>query len=100
MADEQLLELVRRVGKLSRIELSDADVATFAPQLGNVLVYFDKLKELDTEKVQPMAHALDIANVLADDVPGQSLTPEQALANAPRRDGDFFMVPKVIGESS
>jgi aspartyl-tRNA(Asn)/glutamyl-tRNA(Gln) amidotransferase subunit C len=100
MADEQLLGLVRRVGKLSRIELSDADVATFASQLGNVLVYFDKLKELDTENVQPMAHALDIANVFGDDVPGQSLTPEQALANAPRRDGDFFMVPKVIGESS
>jgi aspartyl-tRNA(Asn)/glutamyl-tRNA(Gln) amidotransferase subunit C len=100
MADEQLLELVRRVGKLSRIELSDADVATFASQLGNVLVHFDKLKELDTLDVQPMAHALDIANVFADDVPHQSLTPEQALANAPRRDGDFFMVPKVIGESS
>ena len=99
MADEQLLQLVRHVGKLGRIELSELDVATFALQLGSILVYFDKLKELDTTNVEPMVHAMEIANVLAQDTPGLSLSPEEALANAPQRDGDFFMVPKVIGES-
>jgi aspartyl-tRNA(Asn)/glutamyl-tRNA(Gln) amidotransferase subunit C len=42
---------------------------------------------------------VELSNVLADDIPRPSLTPEQALANAPQRDGDFFMVPKVIEES-
>lgn len=91
--------LVRHIAKLSRIELSDEQVQTFSPQLANILVYFDKLRELETENVEPLVHAIDLANVLADDVPHVSLTPEQALANAPDRDGDFFKVPKVIGES-
>ena len=94
------LELVRHIGKLSRIEISDAEAATFATQLGDILSYFDKLQELNTDRVEPMAHAVELTNVLAADVPGESLTPEQALANAPQRDGDFFKVPKVIGESS
>jgi aspartyl-tRNA(Asn)/glutamyl-tRNA(Gln) amidotransferase subunit C len=46
-----------------------------------------------------MAHAVEIHNVLADDTPRPGLTPDQALANAPARDGDQFMVPKVLGDS-
>jgi aspartyl-tRNA(Asn)/glutamyl-tRNA(Gln) amidotransferase subunit C len=61
--------------------------------------YFGKLNELDTDGVEPMAHAVGTHNVLADDVPADSLSPDQALANAPARDGDFFKVPKVIGDS-
>ena len=90
---------VRRIGVLSRIELSDQQVQTFARQLGRIVEYFDKLNELDTDNVEPMAHALETHNVLADDVPRESLTPDQALANAPARDGDFFRVPKVLGDS-
>ena len=91
--------LVRHIGKLSRIELTDEQVSTFGRQLSAILEYFDKLSELDTDGVEPMAHAVELRNVLADDAPGESLTPEAALANAPKRDGDFFMVPKVIGDS-
>ena len=92
-------ELVRHIGKLSRIELSQQQVDTFTGQLASILSYFDKLAELNTDNIEPMAHAVELRNVLADDVPRQSLTAEQALANAPQRDGDFFKVPKVIGES-
>jgi aspartyl-tRNA(Asn)/glutamyl-tRNA(Gln) amidotransferase subunit C len=92
-------KLVRHIGKLSRIELGDDQVAAFGRQLGSILEYFDKLAELDTEGVEPMPHAVELRNVLAEDLPGESLTAEAALANAPRRDGDFFMVPKVIGDS-
>jgi len=93
------LETVRHIGRLSRIELTEDQARTFARQLGGILGYFDKLQELDTAGVEPMAHAVELHNVLAEDVPGESLTPEQALANAPQRDGDFFKVPKVIGDS-
>ena len=92
-------DTVRHIGVLSRIELSDEQVALLSEQLGSILGYFDKLGELDTDSVEPLAHAADVSNVLADDVVGASLSPDQALANAPARDGDFFKVPKVIGDS-
>jgi len=93
------IDLVRHIGVLSRIELTDEQVEKFAVQLGAIVEYFDKLNELDTESVEPMAHAVEVHNVLADDAPGTSLSPAEALANAPQRDGDFFKVPKVIGDS-
>ena len=92
-------QLVRHIGKLSRIELSEEQVQKLSRQLASTLEYFDKLQELDTSAVEPMAHAVDVSNVLAGDVPRASLTPDQALANAPQRDGDFFKVPKVIEDS-
>ena len=93
-------KLVRHVGLLSRIELTDEQVAKFGRQMADIVAYMDKLQELDTDGVEPMAHALPIQNVFAADEPGAaSLTPAQALANAPARDGDFYKVPKVIGDS-
>jgi len=92
-------KVVRHVAKLSRIALTDEQVATFAAQLGEILRYVDKLNELDTDAVEPMAHAMDFHNVLGADALGEGLTPAEALANAPRRDGDLFRVPKVIGDS-
>jgi len=92
-------KLVRHIAKLSRIELTDEQVETFATQLGAILGHFDKLQELDTQNVEPMAHAVEIRNVFGEDRPQPSLAPADALANAPQRDGDFFKVPKVIGDS-
>jgi aspartyl-tRNA(Asn)/glutamyl-tRNA(Gln) amidotransferase subunit C len=91
--------LVRHIGRLSRIELSDEEVAAFSGQLAAILEYFGKLKELDTEGVEPLVHAVELRNVLGADEPAAGLSTEAALANAPDRDGDFFKVPKVIGES-
>ena len=92
-------ELVRHIGRLGRIELSDEQVNTLERQLGDIVMYVDKLQELDTEGVEAMVYAVDVRNVLVDDVPGPSLSADEALANAPQRDGDFFMVPKVLGDS-
>ena len=94
------LEQVRHIGKLSRIELTDGQVDMFSRQLGSILTYFDKLQQLDTEDVDPMVHAVEVHNILAEDAPHASLTPDAALANAPQRDGDLFRVPKVLGEGS
>ena len=93
-------DLVRHIGVLSRIELSDEQVGVLSGQLGSILGYFDKLQELNTEDVEPLVHAVEVFNVLADDAPGPSLRPERALANAPAHDGEFFKVPKVIREGS
>lgn len=99
MSKEIDAALVRHIGVLSRIELSDDEVRDFGDQLAHILAYVDKLQELDTEAVEPMAHAVEIHNVLAADEVRPSLSPDAALANAPARHGDFFKVPKVIGDS-
>lgn len=93
------IDRVRQIGVLSRIELTDAQARELAGQLGAIVEYFGKLNQLDTDGVEPMVHAVEAHNVLADDTPGESLSPAEALANAPARDGDFFKVPKVLGES-
>ena len=93
------IDQVRHIGVLSRIELSDDQAGELAGQLGAIVEYFGKLNELDTDGVDPMAHAAGAHNILADDTPAVSLSPDEALANAPARDGDFFKVPKVIGDS-
>jgi aspartyl-tRNA(Asn)/glutamyl-tRNA(Gln) amidotransferase subunit C len=90
-------ELVRHIGKLSRIALSDDQVATFGRDIGAMVEYFDKLQQLDTDAVEPMAHAVELTNVLADDSPAESLATAQALANSPQHDENFFKVPKVLG---
>ena len=67
-------------------------------QMGEILGYFDLLSELDTTQVEPMAHALDVSNAFRNDVARASLDWEEALANAPRRDEECYLVPPVLGE--
>jgi aspartyl-tRNA(Asn)/glutamyl-tRNA(Gln) amidotransferase subunit C len=92
--------LVKKVAKLARLELTDAEVVEFTGQLSAILDYMAKLNELDTTDVQPLAHCLPISNVLREDHVKCSLGTEAALANAPQRDGDFFKVPKILDDSS
>jgi len=89
---------VRQVAKLSRLHLGDAEVTHFTEQLAKVLGYVAKINEVDVEGVEPMAHPLDLTNVLRDDVEQPGLSTDVALANAPQRDESFFAVPKVLGE--
>jgi aspartyl-tRNA(Asn)/glutamyl-tRNA(Gln) amidotransferase subunit C len=91
---------VLKVGRLGRIHLSDDEVERIASQLSSILEYVDKLRELDTRGVEPQTHALPLKNVLRPDEPRPGLTAEQALANAPQSDGDFFRVPRVLDEEA
>ena len=91
---------VRHVAKLSRLALSDDEIATFTRQLEQVMQHIDKLKSVDVEDVEPMVHAHEQTNVLRDDMEQPGLAVEQALYNAPQRDDPFFKVPKVLGEGS
>jgi aspartyl-tRNA(Asn)/glutamyl-tRNA(Gln) amidotransferase subunit C len=91
---------VRKVAKLSRLELTEAEVEEFTGQLSAILDYVEKINELDTTNVEPMAHCLPISNVFRRDCVRESLGTEKALANAPQRDGKFFKVPKILDDSS
>ena len=91
---------VRKVAKLSRLELTEAEVEEFTGQLSAILDYMEKMNELDTDNVEPLAHCLPISNVFRDDCVKESLGTEKTLGNAPQRDGEFFKVPKILDDSS
>jgi len=91
---------VRKVAKLARLDLTDAEITEFTGQLSAILEYVEKLNELDTADVQPLAHCLPISNCFRDDVVKESLGTEKTLANAPQRDDEFFKVPKILDDSS
>ena len=84
---------VLHVAKLARLELSDAELDRFAEQLSAILDAVGKVAELDLSEVEPTAHPLELANAWAEDEPRPCLAVEEALANAPDREGDFFRVP-------
>lgn len=89
---------VQKVSLLARLLLSEDELEAMTAQLGRVLDYVQQLEELDTEGVEPMAHAIDLANVFADDVIEPSLPRDAALAGAPKRDDECFRVPAVLGD--
>lgn len=91
---------VRRIARLARLALSDAEVREFQPQLAEFLEYVRILESIDTTGVEPLYHPLPIQDVLRDDVPRDGLSSEAALANAPVRAGDFFRVPAVLDGGS
>ncbi|MDD3905344.1 MAG: Asp-tRNA(Asn)/Glu-tRNA(Gln) amidotransferase subunit GatC [Candidatus Omnitrophica bacterium] len=90
-------KVVKHVAHLGRLELDDKELELYSGQLASILTYISKLNEIDTKDVVPTSHALaTLKNVFRKDVLRQSLTPDEALANAPSRDDDFFKVPQII----
>ena len=86
---EQLLH----VAHLARLELGDDEAERLGAQLNDILGAVSKVAELDLSDVPPTSHPLDVVNVWAADEPRASLPVEEALANAPERDGAYFKVP-------
>jgi len=89
---------VEKVSLLARLQLTPAELDMLTAQLGHIVGYVELLSELNTDDVEPMAHSLEITNVFADDTLRPSLSREQALANAPHHDREFYLVPAVLGE--
>ncbi|HEY6837160.1 MAG TPA: Asp-tRNA(Asn)/Glu-tRNA(Gln) amidotransferase subunit GatC [Geobacteraceae bacterium] len=89
-------EEVEHVAKLARLELSEEEMTTFTGQMDAILAYVDTLKELDTDGVVATAHAVPVENAFREDLVTPSIGTDNALANAPARVADFFLVPKVI----
>jgi len=83
---------------LGRLLLSEDELDKMTDQLDRILGYMDLLSEVDTEQVEPMAHALDTSDVFRADEARASLPRNQALANAPNRDDQCYLVPAVLGE--
>ncbi len=87
---------VAKVALLARLRLSADELDRMTVQLGSILGYVERLAEVDTTGVEPMAHAVERTNVFRDDVETPMLPREAALANAPKTDGHYFLVPQMI----
>lgn len=89
-------EDVLHIALLARLGLTEAEVERLSEQLSDILENFEILKQVDTSGIPPTAHSIALQNVMRDDEVATSLPPSEILANAPRRDEDFFRVKAVL----
>ena len=87
---------VRRIAKLARIHVEDADVARLQGELNGILGWIEQLQEVDVEGVQPLTGAAQMAPRLREDAVTDGGIADAVLSNAPDRAGDFYAVPKVV----
>jgi aspartyl-tRNA(Asn)/glutamyl-tRNA(Gln) amidotransferase subunit C len=90
---------LEHIAWLSRLELSEEDRERYAPKLNSVLDYFGELDKVDTDGVEPTYHVLALSNVFRDDEinsPTKSLSQEEALSNAPKKQDGFFKAPRMM----
>lgn len=88
--------LIDKLSRLAMLQFSEDERASIKADLQKMIGFVDKLKELDTAGVEPLLHMSSNVNVLREDIPGNMLTREAALENAPQHNGVYFMVPRVI----
>ena len=88
---------VEHVAHLARLGLTEEELARLQGQLNHILDQYAVLTALDTEHIPPTAQTIELANILRDDIVTPSLTVDEALANAPERSGDHFVVPAILG---
>lgn len=87
---------IGHLATLARLNLKPDECAKFQEQIEEILAYVDKLSQLNVDGVEPMATALPVINVFRDDTPHETLTRDEALRNAPDKEGAFFKVPRII----
>lgn len=89
-------EEVKRVATLARLQLSQKEEELLTEQLDKILEYMAKLDRLEADKVEPLAHAVDIVNAFREDKITNQPNTKDLLANTPAREKNFFKVPKII----
>ena len=89
-------EEVRHLAALARVGMTEDEIETMRDQMSNILENFDVLREVDTDSVEPTGHSVDVTSVMRDDVVAESSPRDEALANVPRREGDFVRVKAVL----
>ena len=87
---------VKYVAELARLELTEEEQATFQPQLEGIVKYVEMINSVDVKDVPPMMHGKEIVNAFREDEVKTSMPSEEALANAPKRVGDEFLLPKIV----
>lgn len=98
MSHEISREEITHIARLAKLRFSEEELGDFSAQFNRIVAYVEKLNEVDTEGVEPMARLQGEAVPLRADEPGLMLEPAEALKNAPKKTEGFFTVPKVIGD--
>ena len=89
-------EDVEHISWLASIKIEDEEKDEFVEQFNSILEYFHQLDEVDTDGVEPTYRVVDLANIFREDVARKSLSQEEALKNAPRRENDYFKSPRIV----
>jgi aspartyl-tRNA(Asn)/glutamyl-tRNA(Gln) amidotransferase subunit C len=89
---------VEHVASLAKLSFTEEEKRKLALELNEILAYMEQLNSLDTERVEPLSHVIELGNVFREDDLRPGLDREEALRNAPARTDKFFRVPKVIGD--
>lgn len=89
-------QTVKKMAHLARLELTEQEEVKMVEDLSKILDWMDQLKELDTTEVAPLTHMSEEVNVFREDLAKNQLSREKGLKNAPKQDGEYFLVPKVI----
>ncbi|WP_144685584.1 Asp-tRNA(Asn)/Glu-tRNA(Gln) amidotransferase subunit GatC [Desulfobotulus alkaliphilus] len=90
-------EEIMHVAGLARLHMDEGDVERMATQLGTILAYVDTLKEVDTEGVAPMSHAVHLVNAMREDTVGEHLGVDIGLSGTEEKEDGHFLVPKIVG---
>jgi aspartyl-tRNA(Asn)/glutamyl-tRNA(Gln) amidotransferase subunit C len=93
------VKMVDELAHLARLEFNDASKQEIINDMNRMLAFVDKLSELKTDDVEPLIYMTNETNVMREDDAIQSITQDEALKNAPRKDSDYFKVPKVIDQN-
>ena len=96
MAQKIDIKTVDEIAHLARLEFNDEAKGEIVNDMNRMLAFVEKLNELDTDNVEPLIYMSEERNVLREDEVKQTLTQKEALQNAPKKDSDYFKVPKVI----
>jgi aspartyl-tRNA(Asn)/glutamyl-tRNA(Gln) amidotransferase subunit C len=99
MAQKIDTKTVEEIAHLARLEFNDASKAEIVDRMNRMLSFVDKLNELNTDHVEPLIYMTEETNILREDEVEKTISQEEALKNAPRRDSDYFKVPKVIDQN-
>ncbi|MGV3629620.1 MAG: Asp-tRNA(Asn)/Glu-tRNA(Gln) amidotransferase subunit GatC [Bacteroidota bacterium] len=93
-------ETVQQIAHLARLKFEGDEVRSIQQDLSNMIDFMDKLAEVDTSNVEPLVFMSEEINVLRDDVAEETITVAEALKNAPKKDSDYFRIPKVLDKKA
>lgn len=89
-------EIIERIAKNARLNLTEKEIKEFLPQLKEVIEVFSKLDEVKTDKIKPSVQPIDLINITRDDISENCLTQEQALSNTKNKKDNYFKGPKAV----
>ena len=97
-SDDITLEEVRHLALLTRINMTDHEIEEMRDQMSDILASIEVLSEVNTDGIEPTGHSVDVHSVMREDISNDSITLEDALANAPRQEDGFIRVRAVLEE--